>query len=119
MIIGNRLKELRLLKGLNQQELGDLIGVTKVSIFGYENGTRTPNLENFKILVDILGTTADYLLGREVSVEVKIEEDKKSISRVSKEDLQIIEEIKKYPDFYSRLLKNSKRYISLINKRII
>ena len=49
MIIGNRLKKLRLSKGLNQQELGDLIGVTKVSICGYENGTRTPNLENFKI----------------------------------------------------------------------
>ena len=44
-MIGKRLKELRIQKGLSQQDLGDAIGVTKVSICGYENGTRLPNLE--------------------------------------------------------------------------
>ena len=48
---------------MSQQELGDMIGVTKVSICGYENGTRTPSLETFCILADIFETTTDYLLG--------------------------------------------------------
>ena len=65
MLIGKRIKDMRLEKGMSQQELGDMIGVTKVSICGYENGTRTPSLETFCILADIFDTTTDYLLGRE------------------------------------------------------
>ena len=68
MLVGKRIKDMRLEKGMSQQELGDLIGVTKVSICGYENGTRTPSLETFCILAEIFETTTDYLLGREVSV---------------------------------------------------
>ena len=65
MLIGKRIKDLRIEKGLSQQELGDMIGVTKVSICGYENGTRIPSLESFGLLADVFGTTTDYLLGIE------------------------------------------------------
>ena len=34
MLIGKRIKELRLERKMSQQELGDMIGVTKVSICG-------------------------------------------------------------------------------------
>lgn len=53
-MIGKRLKELRIQKGLSQQDLGDAIGVTKVSICGYENGTRLPNLEKLVSLAEEL-----------------------------------------------------------------
>ena len=33
MLVGKRIKDMRLEKGMSQQELGDLIGVTKVSIW--------------------------------------------------------------------------------------
>ncbi len=44
MLLGKRIKSLRKEKGLTQQELGDLINVTKVSICCYENETRVPTL---------------------------------------------------------------------------
>ena len=44
-MIGKRVRELRMKMGLSQQELGNAIGVTKVSVCGYESGTRIPNLE--------------------------------------------------------------------------
>ena len=44
MLIGKRIKELRIEKGLSQQQLGEIIGVTKVSVCGYENGSRVPTL---------------------------------------------------------------------------
>ena len=72
MLIGKRIKDMRLEKGMSQQELGDMIGVTKVSVCGYENGTRTPSLETFCILADIFETTTDYLLGREVPVVIGV-----------------------------------------------
>ena len=44
MIIGERVKEARINKNYTQEELGDIIGVSKVSICGYETGNRTPTM---------------------------------------------------------------------------
>lgn len=116
MLVGKRIKDMRLEKGMSQQELGDLIGVTKVSICGYENGTRTPSLETFGILADIFETTTDYLLGREVSIVN--EEGNEYIGSVSKDDIEIIQELRHYPNLYAKLIKDVKRYVSLINKKM-
>ena len=116
MLVGKRIRDMRLEKGMSQQELGDLIGVTKVSICGYENGTRTPSLETFCILAEIFETTTDYLLGREVSVVN--EEGNEYIGSISKDDIEIIQELRHYPNLYGKLIKDVKRYISLINKKM-
>lgn len=116
MLVGKRIKDMRLEKGMSQQELGDLIGVTKVSICGYENGTRTPSLETFGILADIFETTTDYLLGREVSIVN--EEGNEYIGSISKDDIEIIQELRHYPNLYAKLIKDVKRYVSLINKKM-
>mgnify|MGYP003309124843 CR=1 FL=1 len=91
MLIGKRIKDMRLEKGMSQQELGDMIGVTKVSICGYENGTRTPSLETFCILADIFETTTDYLLGRELNVVC--EDDESITMNLSISDIEIIREM--------------------------
>ena len=116
MLIGKRIKDMRLEKGMSQQELGDLIGVTKVSVCGYENGTRTPSLETFCLLADIFETTTDYLLGREVPVVA--EDSNEYIGSISKDDIEIINEIRHYPTLYSKLIKDVKRYVSLVAKKM-
>ena len=98
MIIGNRIKEARKTKGLSQQQLGDMLGVSKVSICGYETGTRIPTLENFLQLVEILDLTPDYILGRDVTVIAENEEP--YTVKMSKQDLNIIHELKKYNHLY-------------------
>ena len=65
MLISKRIKEMRIRKGLSQQQLGEIIGVTKVSVCGYESGTRLPSLETFEMMAELFGTSTDYLLGRE------------------------------------------------------
>ena len=62
-VFGRRLKELRKQANLTQQELGKLVGVTKVSICCYENGTRTPTLDTLIDLADSLNISLNYLLG--------------------------------------------------------
>lgn len=116
MLIGKRIKDLRIEKNMSQQELGDLIGVTKVSICGYENGTRTPSLETFSLLADIFGTSTDFLLGREVPVVN--EASNEYIGSVSKEDIELIQEMRHYPNLYNKMLKDVKRFITLMNKKI-
>jgi len=116
-MIGKRVKELRIKKGLSQQELGNAIGVTKVSICGYESGMRIPNLEKLSKLADELGTTTDYLLGREIVINN--EENKTYIGSVSYEDVGLILELRHYPNLYNKLLKDVKRSASIINKRLM
>ena len=107
MLIGKRIKDMRLEKGLSQQELGDLLGVTKVSICGYENGTRTPSLETFGLLAEVFNTTTDYLLGREITIHS--EDNKEYLGNISKDDINIIKELKDNNKLYEKLLKDSKR----------
>ena len=117
MLIGKRIKDMRIEKGLSQKELGDLLGVTKVSVCGYENGTRTPSLDTFNLLAEVFNTTTDYLLGREIVI--RDEENQEYLGNISKDDIDIINELKNNTKLYEKLMKDSKRYISLINKKMI
>ena len=92
MIIGSRIKEARLKKKMSQEQLGAILGVSKVSVCGYEKGTRTPTMENFLQLIEILDLEPDYVLGRDNEVRSEKNRDCKVI--VADEDLQIIKEIK-------------------------
>lgn len=64
-----RLKELRLQNKLTQQELGEIVHVSKVSISGYERGDRSPDRDTLTALADYFGVSIDYLLGRERSAD--------------------------------------------------
>lgn len=43
--IGETLKTLRIQKGLNQEQLGDALHMSRSSYANYENGTRLPSLD--------------------------------------------------------------------------
>lgn len=116
MVIGNRIKEERLKRGMSQQQLGDLLNVTKVSVCGYENETRTPTMDTFIKLVEVLDISPDYLLGRDINVIC--EEEEKYVKKISKNDLQIINTLKKYPNLYKKLSNDLNRTIELMDRKI-
>ena len=60
-----RLKELRIQRGLTQTQVGDLIGVSCVTIARYEAGDREPSNAKLTTLADYFGVTVDYLMGRD------------------------------------------------------
>lgn len=62
-IFPQRLRELRLKKGLTQTELGEKVGVKQNTFTNWENGKREPNFETLLKLASILNTTTSYLLG--------------------------------------------------------
>ena len=117
MFSGQRLKEARLKMNFTQEQLGDIVGVTKGSISLYESGKRTPKLETMLEFVYALGVSADYLLGADIIVEVKDLEDPKY--RVFTEDeVKFIEELRKDDFIYNVLFQNPKEGIEIIKKRI-
>lgn len=63
--IADRLKDLRLQKGVNQDIAAEACNMSRVALARYETGTRIPRAENASRLADYYGVTVDYLLGRE------------------------------------------------------
>lgn len=61
----DRLKELRLLKGISQIELAEKVNVGKSTIGAYETGDRMPGREALRKLADFFMVDVDYLLGNE------------------------------------------------------
>ncbi len=59
-----RIKDLREAKGLTQEQLAQLLGVTQGTIAHWESGARTPTLMNMVKIADVLGVSLDEVLGR-------------------------------------------------------
>ena len=59
----NRLRELRLNKGLTQASIAKEFGVTQQAISLYEQGRREMKLETLKKIADFFNVPVDYLLG--------------------------------------------------------
>ncbi len=70
MTIGDRIKSLRLAKGLSQEELGNLVGVKKAAIYKYEKGL-VVNLKRDIIdkLANALNVSPAYLMGMDDATE--------------------------------------------------
>lgn len=65
MSLHNRIKEARINKGLTQSQLGDLIGVAKTTVSGYEKN-REPTAAQLGLLADILDVDVTFLLQDEI-----------------------------------------------------
>lgn len=70
MNFGNRLKTLRIKKKLTQQQLADLLGLTKSVISAYENGLRYPAYDVLIKIARIFKVSTDFLLGVEIKSEI-------------------------------------------------
>ncbi|HHT37846.1 MAG TPA: helix-turn-helix transcriptional regulator [Mollicutes bacterium] len=117
MLIGKRLKELRKAKGLNQEQLGKLVNVTKVSICCYERGTRTPNLDTFQDLLNVLGVSADYLMGNDTKVDVVKDDEVLYSVKLPKEAVELYEELALNKELYRKVMETDpKRIVELIDK---
>lgn len=62
-MLKDRLKELRIEKGLRQVDVANAVGVTLRAICNYEAGTREPSLEMLVKLCRFFETDPNYLLG--------------------------------------------------------
>lgn len=62
--MGERLKELRIEKGLRLVDVANAVGLTLRAICNYEAGTREPSIDILKKLCDLFDVSADYLIGR-------------------------------------------------------
>ena len=62
--IGNRIAEIRMARGLTQDELAELSTLSRISIARYETGKIEPGAKALGRIADALEVTTDTLLGR-------------------------------------------------------
>ena len=63
MTIGERLKRLRIEKGLTQEEVGNILGITKAAVQKYENGTITNfRSDTIRKLCKLFGIAPAYFI---------------------------------------------------------
>ena len=61
-IFGQRLRELRLEKGISQRKLGNIFNVCNQTISFWETGDREPDLDTLKAIAVFFNVSTDYLL---------------------------------------------------------
>ncbi len=74
MKLGNKILELRKIKGLSQEQLGERINVTRQTISNWELGETSPNPEQLKLLSKELNVSIDELLDNDIQnvIEKKV-----------------------------------------------
>ena len=61
-MLNERLKNLRLAKGLTLQQVGDVFGISKASVFSWESGKSHPDHKKLEKLADVYSTSVQYLI---------------------------------------------------------
>lgn len=116
MIIGSRIKEERIKQGLTQEELGNMIGVSKTAISYYERGKEQPKMEKLKKLTEVLNLTPNYIFGSEINTV--LEDDINYHTNISSLDLEILNNIKTHKQLYQKLCDDPKRTVDLIELKL-
>lgn len=62
-MFSERLKRLRMEKGITQKELADRLHISRSTIAGYESLGKEPDGEKLCALAEFFGVSVDYLLG--------------------------------------------------------
>ena len=67
-LIAQNLKKIRTVKGINQQKLADLLGLSRASIGAYEEGRAEPKIETLIILANNYKLDLGRLINAELTV---------------------------------------------------
>ena len=57
------LKTLRAQKNLSQQKLADILHISQQSVYKYENGISSPDLDTVIKMADFFNCSVDYIIG--------------------------------------------------------
>jgi len=107
-VLNKRLIYLRKNKKKTQEDLSNMIGVTRPAYTAYERGTRTPDYETLKFLASYYNVTTDYLLGIS-DTETNTDE------KTDKEIKELMDEVN---DWYKKNPENRKEKFKMLKKII-
>lgn len=94
-----RLKSLRLAKKLTQQNMADLLGITRQGYGKYESGQSEPDNETLQKFADFFDVSVDYLLGRTNHLNTQTDDEKEMKEFFNNPELNLFfKEMKESPE---------------------
>lgn len=107
MNFGEKIKQARIDVGLTQEELAEILAVSRSAIAKWEGNRGLPDVSNLKVISRVLNVSVDYLLDKEGMLDLSVTkkpidltryDDKKKMSRLKK--IQVKEKIirEEYPN---------------------
>ena len=118
MFNGNYLKQLRTDKNLTQNELGEILGVTKSSICCYEKGTRTPTLENVLDMSKFFGVKVEILFDDEKGIVEQTVKERKYKMNLSDAEIIFMRKLRTNKEVASAILEEPNKFIKLVKQDI-
>ena len=72
MLLGEKIRNARVEAGLTQEELAEMIMVSRAAVAKWEGDRGLPDVANLKVIADALGVTVDYLLDKDNAIDLSI-----------------------------------------------
>ena len=82
MEFNEKLQELRKSKGLTQEELSEVLSVSRTAVSKWESGRGYPNLDSLRLISRFFSVSIDELIGPEEIISAAEEEKQSSLDRV-------------------------------------
>lgn len=114
LVLSNRLKTLRINSNLTQEQLGILLHLTKSSVSNYENEKRMLSIETLISISNLYNVDINYLVGLEKIIKI----NDKEVVRMSTEEYELIQQIKKHKKLYYDLMNNMNNTIKQIENKL-
>lgn len=87
--VGKRIRKMRKLKGMTQEQLAKETGLSVMSIRRYESAERSPSMSVYKKIADVLDTSTNFLISGLTDEEVatQYEQHKKVEEQIREKQL--------------------------------
>lgn len=86
----DRIKSLRVNRGMSQAELGEILGVGQKTVSGIERGENNPTVAQLIALSDYFGVTIDWIAK---GVDVSLQSEDRALLNAVKEDSGLYQSI--------------------------
>ena len=86
MKLSDKIVNLRKKNGWSQEDLAEIMGVSRQAVSKWESGHSVPELDKILQLSELFGVTTDYLLKDEITVEESSSCISEDIRRISSEE---------------------------------
>lgn len=107
-MFSEKLRKLRLSKGMTQSQLANSLGIAKSTVSMYENGNREPDFEMLEAIADIFNVDLNSLVSNNENITNKEEIAKVALFGGSEEVTdEMWNEVKNYVEFIKQRNKRN------------
>ena len=94
-MIGDRIREIRKLRGLSQGSFSSLLGLSQTFVSNIEKNKQTPSYDALLKIHDVLGISLDYLVYG-VEAQSNLTEDELAILKAVRDDQSLGAKVKRW-----------------------